>query len=56
MSSENVPRGGKERTDRSLPLRVMLFRDVMGTLILKIRCTDVSIRMEIVSHEAYFHR
>ena len=36
----------KGHADGSLSLWIVLFRDVMGALVLKIRCTDIRIRRE----------
>ena len=38
--------GGSQNTDSSLPLRVVLFRNMMRALILEVGCIDVSIRMK----------
>jgi len=47
--------GRNERTDRSFPLWVMQFGNVMSPLILKVRCTAVRIMKKNVFRGAYFH-
>ena len=48
--------GRSKHTDRSLSLRIVLFRDVVCALILKVRCIDVSIKVENTSRGAYFRK
>jgi len=48
--------GINECTNYSLSLRIILFRNVVGPLILKIRCTDVRRRKKNSSCGAYFRK
>ena len=50
-------KGRKEHTNRALPLRVVLFRNVVCTLIFEIRCRNVSVRgRKTLACGTHFHR
>ena len=49
-----LKRSVSKHTDSALTLRVVLFRDVMGSLVLKIGCRNVSMGTRKMLHKAYF--